>query len=198
MNPELSSLFEKALVFAKKTRPEEYDLVDTRRFEDEDTEDFLFQYTYVVFHSGMKYSIAMKMFEQFEKNPNATVVSHPGKRKAIQAALQDYGLWFAKLKEAQDKIAFLATLPYLGPITKFHLARNLGIDCCKPDRHLVRLALAQGYICQEAKCTSRDLLSCKCQHTCVTTMCQELAEKYSMRVGTIDFVLWAYAIGFDK
>jgi len=151
MNPELSSLFEKALVFAKKSRPEEYDLVDTRRFEDEDPENFLFQYAYVVFHSGMKYSIAMNMFEQFEKNPSATVVSHPGKRKAIQAALQDYGLWFAKLKEAQDKIAFLATLPYLGPITKFHLARNLGINCCKPSRihlsrskmHVTRLAFLQ-------------------------------------------------------
>jgi hypothetical protein len=38
-------------------------------------------------------------------------------------------------------IAWIATLPYVGgKILRYHFAKNLGVDCAKPDRWLCRLA----------------------------------------------------------
>ena len=71
----------------------------------------------------------------------------------------------------------METLPWIGPITKYHLARNLGIDVAKPDRHLVRLAKRFGYN----------------ESTGVQQMCEELAERTRDRIGVVDVVLWRYA-----
>jgi hypothetical protein len=40
----------------------------------------------------------------------------------------------------REPIQTLRTLPYVGDITSYHLAKNLGFHVAKPDRHLVRLA----------------------------------------------------------
>jgi len=60
-----------------------------------------------------------------------------------------------------------------GPITKYHLARNLGVDCVKPDRHLARLAERFGYGTPDA-------------------MCRAIQDELGGRLGTIDAVLWRY------
>ena len=46
-----------------------------------------------------------------------------------------------------DPISALSKFPYIGPITVWHLAKNLGCDVAKPDRHIVRLAATYGYEC---------------------------------------------------
>ena len=199
MNDYLASFFETALEYTKKNCLEEYTLVDERHFEDiEDPLDLFYQYIYVVFNSGMKHSIAEKMLNKYLEKRDLNTISHLGKRKAVFTATQDYPIWYAKLKVAPDKIAYLSTLPYLGRITKYHLARNLGIDCCKPDRHLLRLAFSNAYSCPDARVKCRNLIekmsSCRCQHECVNRMCQELADKFNLRIGTVDFVLWAYIV----
>jgi hypothetical protein len=76
-----------------------------------------------------------------------------------------------------DPMAELAQFAFIGPVTVFHLARNIGIDCAKPDRHLVRLAAKTGY-------------------TDVTSMCSEIATAADERIGVVDVVLWRHlAIG---
>jgi len=45
----------------------------------------------------------------------------------------------------QDPVPTLRSFPYIGGVTAFHLAKNLGADLAKPDRHLSRLAAAQGF-----------------------------------------------------
>ena len=62
----------------------------------------------------------------------------------------------------------------IGPITKFHLARNIGIDCAKPDRHLVRIAERFGW---------KDNIQ---------GMCVKLAAYSGWRIGTVDLILWRY------
>jgi len=43
-----------------------------------------------------------------------------------------------------EGVWFLQQLPFIGPVTAFHLAKNLGIEAVKPDRHLCRLSKLLG------------------------------------------------------
>jgi hypothetical protein len=65
----------------------------------------------------------------------------------INAAKYVHGTGFDIYKTAilQDPIPALRCLPYIGGVTAFHLAKNLGADLAKPDRHLSRLAAAHGF-----------------------------------------------------
>lgn len=68
----------------------------------------------------------------------------------------------------------LQKLPYIGKITCFHLARNIGIlDSVKPDLHLVRMAKHWGF------------------GTCID-MCKSM-QKDDMPLGIIDLILWYQA-----
>jgi len=71
-------------------------------------------------------------------------------------------------------VDFLQELDYIGPITKFHLAKNIGLDVVKPDRHLVRLAKATNFG------DPKDL-------------CQTISDITGDRVSVIDIVLWRFA-----
>jgi hypothetical protein len=68
----------------------------------------------------------------------------------------------------------LEYLPYMGPATSRHLAKAIGFDIAKPDRHLVRLASRVG-------ATSADEL------------CQGLGSYLTERTSVVDLVLWRYA-----
>jgi len=72
----------------------------------------------------------------------------------------------------QNPLEYLSTFPFIGPITKYHLARNLGFEFIKPDRHLVRLAEKFGLTPFE--------------------LCNTIHEKTNRRLGTIDVVLWRF------
>lgn len=71
----------------------------------------------------------------------------------------------------------LEELPFIGGITKFHLARNIGLDCVKPDLHLTRLAAWYEFDSPE-------------------DMCVFLGALYEERIGVVDFILWAYCAAY--
>lgn len=54
---------------------------------------------------------------------------------------------FESFKQAvlHSPIDALQQLPYIGPITVWHLAKNIGVDAAKPDRHLARVSLRLGF-----------------------------------------------------
>ena len=141
--------------------------------EQQDSEAFLWEYIWVVLNAGMKEQIARKIYERVDASHDPDVIGHPGKRAAVKRAFREYETWFAALLATDDKIAFLESLPWIGPITKYHLARNIGIDCVKPDRHLVRLAERFGYPSPDA-------------------LCREIQKELGGRIGAIDVVLWRY------
>lgn len=134
---------------------------------------FLQEYIWVVLNAGMREQVARTIYDRFLAARDPATIGHLGKRAAVERALQEHETWFAALLAADEKLAYLESLPWIGPVTKYHLARNLGIDVVKPDRHLVRLAARFGY-------TSPDAL------------CRAIQAEVGMRLGTIDLVLWRY------
>jgi hypothetical protein len=146
---------------------------DMGTFEDCTPERFFEQYVWCVLNAGMKEQVARKIWERYLEKLDPFVIGHLGKRKAIETGLKEYVRWFWELKyAAEDPIEYLQTLPWIGPITKYHLARNIGFDCVKPDRHLVKLANHFGF--------DSPLSMCKMIQHYFTTE----------RLGTIDVILW--------
>ena len=159
---------------------EEIQLVEERKFDQINSTYFFREYSWVVISSGISNKAATSVFHKLMETRNIDVVKHPGKNKALKKADCDYLKWFfhlQKCKTDKERIEYLRTLPYMGPATSLHLARNLGIDVAKPDRHLVKIANHFGY-----------------GHTDVQTMCEHISKQMGERVGTIDIVLWRISV----
>lgn len=155
----------------------EIEQVDKRYFNDCTPKKFLSQFAYVVLNTGMKNQVAESMFKRLCEQGIETV-NHQQKKMAILYVQKKYEELFQELQQCntdEKKIEYLETLPFIGQITKYHLARNLGIDCAKPDRHLVRLAYLFDF--------DGD----------VHGMCKFLSEKTGEREGTVDVILWRNA-----
>lgn len=89
-------------------------------------------------------------------------------KKIFSLGFNDY--WMQVLK---DPVGEFQQLSYIGPITSLHLAKNLGFDLAKPDRHLVRLKDHLGY-------------------ESVEQMCGFIAKKSGDSVRVVDLVLWRF------
>lgn len=71
-------------------------------------------------------------------------------------------------------IPYLQTYDFIGPVTAYHLAKNLGLDVAKEDRHLARMAGALGF-------------------QCGTDLCEAIADHLHETVRVVDVVLWRFA-----
>jgi DNA-binding phage protein len=147
-----------------------------------DAGTFFCEYMWVVLNSGMKNQIAAqieaRIYKAWEEGkPTTSAFGHRGKCDAIDLVRMYKNRVFGLYQGADDKIAFLKTLPWIGDITKFHLAKNLGHDYCKPDRHLMRIAKVSGMAPDE--------------------LCKSLSASTGDKIATIDSVLWrAGNLGF--
>lgn len=144
----------------------------------EDALSFWIEYAWVIVNSGMKNQIARKIFDRIldaykEQRKAIDVFGHKGKAGAIDEAWKCKYERFSEYLNASDKLTYLQSLPWIGKITKYHLAKNLGMDCCKPDRHLVRIA-NKGNETPES-------------------LCKRLSEETGDRVATVDLVIWRAA-----
>lgn len=134
------------------------------------------EYAWVVLNSGMKNQVAERIWARVgpyveSGGRAADVFGHKGKAAAIDLVFANQVQAFRAYLAAPDKIAYLQTLPWIGPVTCLHLAKNFGIDVAKPDRHLVRIAGEEG----------------------VATLCRRLASDSGDRVATVDYVIWRAA-----
>jgi thermostable 8-oxoguanine DNA glycosylase len=69
-------------------------------------------------------------------------------------------------------------LPFIGGITKYHLARNIGlISCAKPDLHLCRWC---------GRITGRE------DEETVHEVTRRIAESVEKKQGTVDFAIWVW------
>lgn len=130
---------------------------------------------FVICNSGMKHTVALGIFGRVIEalhagTPVGKVFGHSGKVEAICYVWQERDRLLAEYRAAQDKLAYLESLPWIGQITKYHLAKNFGADVAKPDVHLQRLADREG-------CTPQQL-------------CERLAAETGLRVAAVDTVLW--------
>ncbi len=140
-----------------------------------DPDQFAFDAIFVVCNSGMHHRIAQKIFDKcvpalLEGRPVIGVFKHPGKAQAIETLWRDRVALLAAYNAATDKLAFCQSLPWIGAITKFHLAKNYAAEVAKPDVHLQRLADRAGVTPQ--------------------ALCESLAKATGWRVGTVDTLLW--------
>lgn len=143
-----------------------------------DSEVFCQEYIWVVLNSGMKNQIARKIYERIktalsQSRPISSVFKHKGKAEAILNMTLVKDELFTMYQGAEDKLIFLESLSYIGEVTKYHLAKNLGVDTAKPDRHLVRIAKQFNMTCFE--------------------LCEKLSKEMGLRIATIDVVLWRAA-----
>lgn len=72
-----------------------------------------------------------------------------------------------------DPICQLQKLAFIGPITSWHLAKNLGLDVAKPDRHLVRVSERLGFFSADH-------------------FCRELAATTGEPAKVVDLIVWRY------
>ena len=83
---------------------------------------------------------------------------------------------FASYKEEirRNPLQTLQSLPFVGPVTCYHLAKNIGLPFAKPDRHLVRLANSVCY-------------------SDVQQLCKDISEHVDDSIPVVDIVLWRFA-----
>ncbi|MGH8580191.1 MAG: hypothetical protein ACREVK_08760, partial [Gammaproteobacteria bacterium] len=92
----------------------------------------------------------------------------------IAGTVAECGFDVIRNRIQEDGVPFLQTLPYIGSITAFHLAKNLGLPVVKPDRHLQRIAEAAGFGSPHE-------------------LCEVIADRVGEPIQVIDVVLWRYA-----
>jgi hypothetical protein len=143
--------------------------------------EFWREFSWVVICSGMKAQIARQIWDRVQPEVESggsarAKFGHKGKAAAIDRIWREKEALFNAYAVSLERLDFLETLPWIGPITKFHLAKNLGINVPKPDRHLERIA---GSI--EA----------------VEPLCRRLAALTGDRITEVDTVIWRAAnLGF--
>ena len=142
---------------------------------------FFEEAAWVICNSGMKNQVARKIYNRIghailSQKPVSSVFNHKGKAGAIEYLWENRERLFEKFlacKNDDEILDFLETLPWIGGITKYHLAKNLGMDVSKPDRHLVRIA--------------------KQFNTTPAELCRKISDAIGDRVATVDYVIWRAA-----
>lgn len=137
--------------------------------------DFALEAIFVICNSGMKNTIARTIYERCvyalaHGTPVRAAFGHAGKVAAIETIWRERERLHAAYLASADKLAFLESLPWIGGITKYHLAKNFGLDLAKPDVHLQRLAGREGCSVQQ--------------------LCERLSLSTGLRVAAVDTVLW--------
>ncbi len=173
----------------------EIDWQDTRDFCRIVERDFLQEAAWVVLAAGMADSVVRRVFgdvseaflgwrsaldiavhqEQCIERAERTFRNKRKLRAIAFIAESVAAVGFDAFKEQleTDGPAALRDLAFIGPVTCFHLAKNIGMDVVKPDRHLMRAAAA-------ARVNDP------------TELCHAIAGVTGDRLATVDLVFWRY------
>jgi len=157
---------------------------------------FLREAAWVVLSSGMRETVIRGKFPAFSqafhnwtsaeqisdgaedcRQRALRVFAHRGKVDSIidiAGRIVREGFDSFKNKIDSEGVVFLQSLPFIGPATSFHLAKNVGLDVVKPDRHLVRVCALAGY-------------------KTPTDFCEEISNIVGDRLAVVDLVVWRYA-----
>ncbi|ABL80609.1 MULTISPECIES: hypothetical protein [unclassified Nocardioides] len=156
---------------------------------------FVSEASWVVLSAGMREAVVRRLFPRLEDachgfDLERMAANKPevrrhcldvfGHERKIDAILEiaetvrmlgDAGLSKALL----DLEPFLRSLPYIGPVTWRHLAKNIGVSVAKADRHMVRFAAATG-------------------RNDVDRLCSEISDWIGDPVAVVDVVLWRWSV----
>lgn len=140
-----------------------------------DADEFALEIIFVICNSGMRHAVAAQIYrkvrgELLEGGSAAAVFGHKGKAAAIDTVWRERRRLLNCYLAADDKVMWAETLPWIGKITAYHVAKNFGAQVAKPDVHLRRLA---------------DI-----EKTTPQMLCERLARETGHKVVVIDTVLW--------
>lgn len=167
------------------------------KFENITESDFLSEYAWVALSAGMKERVIRKRFQYVsyaffhwesakiiatnEDSCRRLALRYFNNRRKIEAIISTArdiaSLGFSCFKEAiySNPLEVLQALPFIGPVTRYHLAKNIGLPFAKPDRHLVRLATYAGY-------------------GDVQEFCGDICMYTGDSIPVVDLVLWRFAV----
>jgi hypothetical protein len=92
---------------------------------------------------------------------------------AVAGRIVDAGFDNVRRAVIANPIVELQKFPYIGPITALHLAKNLGFNVAKPDRHLARVSSRLGFDSALALCAS-------------------VAQRFGEEIKVVDLVIWRF------
>ncbi len=174
----------------------EIDWQDSLSFDDVGESQLLREAAWVILSAGMAEGVIRRKFPAIStaffhwesadvvasrkltcRRRALSVFAHQKKIEAIITVAErissvGYGAFKDRIRA--EGIAYLQSLPYLGPATSLHLAKNLGLDVAKPDRHLLRVAAVCGFDSP--------------QH-----LCRTIAQALGERIAVVDLVIWRFA-----
>jgi hypothetical protein len=175
---------------------EEIQWQDRLQFSDLNESVFLREAAWVVLSSGMREAVVRNKFQSFSfafydwlsakqisanaqrcKRTASRIFAHSGKIDSIIeicGLINTNGFDAFKAKIASGGVVFLRSLPFIGPATSYHLAKNIGFDVVKPDRHLLRISELAGY-------------------SNPAEMCHKISSVVGDRLSVVDLVVWRYA-----
>ena len=160
-----------------------------------DKEYFAREAAWVILSSGMKESIIRVLFkeisiaflnwstEDIAKNYDKCrkkalkIFNHRKKINAIIyiiTQINKHGFSQIRNSIIENSIDYISSLPYMGPATSYHFAKNLGMDVVKPDRHLLRISSFLGFDSPIA-------------------LCQVINNISGDKLSVVDLIFWRYA-----
>lgn len=195
-NPDSAiALYEVASAHVSFVNPTEIRWQQSRKASDFTETELLREAAWVILCSGFRETIVRQKFDYIslcfcDWESAALIMSAPGAcRKAALASIGNtrkmdaiievarsinaVGFGTVKQRILADPIEELQDFPYIGPVTVWHLAKNLGFKVAKPDRHLVRLCRMFGY-------------------SDVTEFCDVIARATGETIDVVDTILWRY------
>jgi len=179
-------LYRKALAFTEQHHRPDLEWIRARTQLISDFQAFFVEYVYVVCASGFRGRTAATLCDKLvacEGDTERMLLVFKNRTK-VNAIAQCY----KKLKDNYTTVSQtwkvpedLISLPYIGKVTCYHLARNLGLRSgVKPDLHLTRAV-------QEIFCLPE-----KGIEAATVAKVEELAEIVKTPPGEVDFCLWVY------
>lgn len=168
----------------------------TVSIEDLTESTFLREHAWVTLSAGMKEKVIRNLFQRFSrifynwksadlitkneelcKDSALTIFANYTKINAIlqTSHIVSYnGFDIIKKLIIENPEKVLMEFPYIGPVTYYHLAKNIGVQVAKPDRHLSRLVNELNF-------------------SNVQTLCRYIGERTGDSIPVVDIVLWRYA-----
>jgi len=193
----LEKYYSKAKEFVIKAGYDwEIDWQDNVNFEDITESQFLSEAAWVVLCSGMHERVIRNCFKNVSIcflgwESSAEIIEN--KKYCVEYALQYFnnrrkinaiativeivhqqGYMDFKEQLRKTPLETLKSLPYIGPITSYHLAKNIGLSFAKADRHLARISKGFGF-------------------NCVQEFCNGISRISGDTIQVVDVVLWRFA-----
>lgn len=174
----------------------EIDWQQTLDFNKTCESDFIREAAWVILSSGMREKTIRSKFscitEAFLGFPSASIIledlpqcrknalehfNHEKKIDAIISCIYRVAIeGYDTIKSSTNfyGVKYLQSFDFLGPATSYHLAKNLGINVSKPDRHLCNVAKYSGF-------------------NSVDELCQNISGLTGDPASLVDIVIWRFA-----